>query len=375
MASEQVTSPAPSPSPAAHIIELDGVRAIAVWLVILDHIIDGWPVSAAVLQMIPLPIRLLSRYGWLGVDLFFVLSGFLITGILLRSRGKPHYFRNFYARRTFRIIPIYFLVIFVCWFFYGSAYNSYFLASLFFLANFYHALGLQPPHGPSVFWSLAIEEHFYLFWPLLVRFLQRSWLTKAAFALCIGIPALRFYAKSQGLDINSEIYPITWFRLDGLATGALLAIWSQSRYATQRNTLRLGGLLLVLFVVETVGLIPLGILQSGSVFRYNQAQVFFAGFVAIVLGLRGTAWTALLRTGFFRLTGDVSYCLYLIHLSVGDAYQAIVRWSGWQLELRIGELGAFGLRTVFLVVVSFALAMLSRRYIEQPVLRLKRHFE
>ena len=106
-------------------VYLDLIRFTAAVLVYLWHSNQRFLTEAI------LPF---SGYGHSAVIVFFVLSGFLITGILLRSRGKPNYFRNFYARRTLRIIPIYFLVIFVCWFFYGAAYNGYFWASLFFLS-------------------------------------------------------------------------------------------------------------------------------------------------------------------------------------------------------------------------------------------------
>ena len=103
------------PGPGKYIPELDGIRAIAVWMVVSLHLSDTTKLSDNVSASIPQWLASILGHGWLGVDLFFILSGFLITGILLDSREKPGYFRNFYARRFLRIIPLYFTVIAVMW--------------------------------------------------------------------------------------------------------------------------------------------------------------------------------------------------------------------------------------------------------------------
>src|ERR1035438_1158660 len=113
---EPTGSPGPKSRYGAglHVPELDGIRGAAVWLVILNHVEGGWNMPAYVKASVPGPLLFLIQHGWLGVDLFFVLSGFLITGILLDSREKPHYFKNFYMRRFLRIMPLYFTVIAIC---------------------------------------------------------------------------------------------------------------------------------------------------------------------------------------------------------------------------------------------------------------------
>ena len=115
------------------------------------------------------PILLVVSHGWLGVNLFFMLSGFLITGILLGSRERPHYFRNFYIRRVLRIMPLYFACVIV-WSIFYKGYGPYFLLSSVFGANMRWPLHIRVPHGPGGLWSLAIEEQFYLVWPLIVFF-------------------------------------------------------------------------------------------------------------------------------------------------------------------------------------------------------------
>src|SRR5688572_4277989 len=174
-------------------------------------------------------------FGWVGVDLFFVLSGFLITGILLDTRGSDRYFTTFYARRTLRIFPLYYLVLFL---------------GLVVLPNFPEAhqaltgVGDNPPpqwpywlyltnfsiadrgwaHGwLDVAWSLAIEEHFYLVWPLVIWLCPPRVMAALCAVIILAEPAARIFARATNVD-PLPIYVLTWFRVDGLAIGALLAL-------------------------------------------------------------------------------------------------------------------------------------------------------
>jgi len=162
------------------------VRAIAIWMVLLLH---GF--FAPQPPSMPKLMQLVIDHGWLGVDLFFVLSGFLVTCILLDVKGKEHYFRTFYTRRFLRIMPVYFAVVLIWSCFYrGRA--SYFLLSSGFMANLAPLFHTRVPHGPGVLWSLAIEEQFYLFWPILVLVLRKRQLAVIASSLVLIEP---YYAE------------------------------------------------------------------------------------------------------------------------------------------------------------------------------------
>ena len=357
-------------SAGLHVPELDGIRGAAVWMVILNHVEGGWNMPAYIKASVPGPLLMLIQHGWLGVDLFFVLSGFLITGILLDSREKPHYFKNFYMRRFLRIIPLYFAVIAICALLYPLD-RRYLLLSAAFLANFYYAFGLNQPHGSGVFWSLAVEEHFYLVWPWLVKVCSRRSLTLIALAMVLGIPFVRVWAIHAGFDMDNQVYVYTWTRCDGLALGALIAIWVRSRWADRRNSLRLAAGFCGASLVITLGGIPYGILNRSNVFRYTQAQLVFAGLIVFAVAMSGTAYTAPLRWRFAKLSGDLSYCLYLVHMTVGDLYEDAVHKLGFDA----GPYGSVILRSIVMVAVSFGVALLSQKYLEQPALRLKRYFE
>lgn len=203
-------------------------------MVLIGHVGYGWATPAGTFAHIPPVFLQVASHGWLGVDLFFVLSGFLITGIPLDTKVRPHYFRNFYVRRVIRIIPLYAVYVGVCCLFYNG-YSSFFLLSTVFAANLAHLFGVSVPHGPGVLWSLAVEEHFYLLWPVLVFLLSRRNLTVLAILIIAVTPIARGLAVAYGMDIDAAVYSYSWFRFDGLALGGVLAVWIRSPKASDRN--------------------------------------------------------------------------------------------------------------------------------------------
>ena len=201
--------------------QLDAVRGLAV-LLVLVHNTNKYP---------SLHLGLISDNGWMGVDLFFVLSGFLITRILLDTKQSECYFRNFYARRCLRIWPLYYSVLLFMFVIVPilrpseahavfEARSSPWWAFPVFLQNFLVSIPAMATGPLGVTWSLAVEEQFYLFWPLVVRFCTEAQLRKIAIAVICLSPALRFYLSLHQVNIYSN----TFCRLDGLMAGALLAL-------------------------------------------------------------------------------------------------------------------------------------------------------
>jgi len=316
-------------------------------------------------------------HGWLGVDLFFILSGFLITGILIDSRGTHRYFRNFYVRRILRIVPLYWTCIFVMFLAYRG-FAAYFGLSLLFLANFSHYFHVSEPHGPGVFWSLSIEEHFYLVWPLLVNLLSRTALLALSLATVLGTPILRGACAYWGMDPELEIYAYSFFRFDGLALGAILAIWVRSRYYNRKSAWWLACALAGSSLLVTAVGLPYGIMQTktvaSSALRYTQAQFFFAAAIALALAYRGNVLTSLLRARFVKVIATLSYCMYLIHLALGDLYYWVLRSIQFDELAHFGAMGALAVRWLVLGTATFGLAALSKKFLEDPFLRLKRYF-
>jgi len=198
--------------------ELDTIRGIAVLGVMLLHAFY-WQYSG--LSFGPWPRRFLAatQPGWMGVNLFFVLSGFLITGILLDSKNKPHYYRRFYTRRALRILPAYYSLLIVLIVLRTSS-AAFVGLSFIYLANMTDFFGVVCDYGPL--WSLAVEEHFYILWPTVAKNVTARGLALISAAIVVLTPVLR--ATSFALGHKSGLDWYTWFVADGLALGSLLAI-------------------------------------------------------------------------------------------------------------------------------------------------------
>jgi peptidoglycan/LPS O-acetylase OafA/YrhL len=177
--------------------------------------------------------------GWIGVDLFFVLSGFLITGILLDSRGNRNYFRSFYTRRALRILPLYYsFIAFILLLPRMSALAEWLGASYLvkhqgwfwsytvnwlFVGEATHGLATGAEQGFGALWSLAIEEQFYLIWPLIVALIPRRRLLSTIGGIALGCVVLRVVLAARGVPV-AALYGVTLTRLDGLSVGAALAV-------------------------------------------------------------------------------------------------------------------------------------------------------
>src|ERR1035437_6667488 len=249
----------------SYLPELQGLRGLAVLAVVAYHChprLEGTRIHYA------------SLWGWAGVNLFFVLSGFLITSILIEARGKPRYFRNFYGRRALRIWPVYVLVLVVCyasapWFIGPGVLDAVkaapWLAYIFFAQNLFH-LALPPAIGPT--WSLAIEEQYYFLWAPLVRFLRRPWMLLAVLvAALVGSPLLRL-ANLSWMTLTH-----TLIHLDGIALGSLLALGLYTLALSRRVWLWSGLSALV------VGVAAAATVAGGTAFLDSALATGFAGAV------------------------------------------------------------------------------------------------
>lgn len=349
--------------------ELDGIRGTAILLVLFYHLFSysmfrrNWTGFAH--------LAMKATEQWLhGVDLFFVLSGFLITGILLDERSGARYFRNFYARRALRILPLYYTVLVVILVFYRRS-GAYVLLSFFHLSNTAPILGITMVNGAM--WSLSVEEHFYLCWPLVVRIFRPVTVARVALGICVAEPLIRAVAFP---DVES-VFPYSWFRLDGIATGAWLACFVRSDRYSEAGARRLALLLGAAGLLVEIAGSPWGIRQYhtrfGAAFEFPAVNLLCASLVLWGAAFSGRAETRLLRNRWLRTCGDLSYCLYLIHCMLMDGYDAALREMGYPPGT--ATLGGIVFRAGVVLAASFAIAAVSRVALEQPALRLKRYFE
>ena len=335
-----------------HVPALDGVRGIAALMVLFFHLFywsmrhEAWTGVARLVSQATAP-------GFLGVDLFFVLSGFLITRILLRSRGRTDYYRSFYARRLLRIAPLYYAVLAVVWLAYAGS-GSFVSFSAVFLSNVALLFGIGMPL--AVLWSLSIEEHFYVVWPLVVRCVGPRGLIGIAVAIVLAEPLVR--AWGLGRDLN--VYYQTWFRLDGIAAGALLALVSEHYRLSARGLRRYALAALVAGTATALAASAIPASMRDAVTLYTVPQLFFVAFVAAAVASRDGGFARVLSGAWLVHCGRLSYCLYLVHMLVLDAWDVHV---GPTLP-HVAALDPFGrvvLRAAVVGGVSLAIAEASRR--------------
>ncbi len=326
--------------------------------------------------------------GWSGVDLFFVLSGFLITGILIDARGSDRYFTSFYARRTLRIFPLYYLVVFLSLVVlprFPAAFDLLAGAGApreqwpywLYLTNFSVASRDAFMHGVlDVTWSLAIEEQFYLLWAAVVWICPPRALGPLCALTILAVPAARTLALQQGAE-PIDLYVLPYFRADTLATGALMA-WALRRGWLDRHgrtglavAAAAGAGVAAVWWADGSGWWANAWMQRAG---YSLLAWTGAGMLVAAVALPPTSrWPRLLSAGWLRAFGKYSYCLYLIHLPVMRVVRAFVLppaefaaagpvWAG--------QLLFYGAATL----PALALAWLSWRWFEEPILRLKTRF-
>lgn len=363
-------------------LPLDGVRGIAVLAVMAFHfsMFSGIEATTAALGV----WHGIASVGWIGVDLFFVLSGFLITGILYESKGTEGYFRTFYARRALRIFPLYFGVLAAFFLVLplllpgSDAVRANTSSQIWFwthLTNVQIALeGWSTSSFYLVhFWSLAVEEQFYLVWPVVVLLLSGRQLVRFCAAVMVFSLLLRMYLFATGAGIGA--YVLTPARMDTLAFGAALAIGVRDpilyahlrRYAPPLAGVAatlLGGILLWRGALDKTDAV------TGTLGFTLLGALFSAGVLFAVSSDRGSWCSRVLSSRGLRFFGKYSYALYVFHQPVA------LLLAGLGLPLALGRLGApdFAAQAIYVAIaaaVSISLALISWNAYEKHFLKLK----
>lgn len=382
----------PPPENKLYYPALDGIRALAVLAVFVAHYLED----------LPPPLR----WGWAGVDIFFVLSGFLITGILYDTRNTENRFRVFYARRTLRIFPLYYGILlfgalltpifhwiwspaWVLWFVYLGNYARFiWISSPLFARGALEHLMAQPPYHHLTFlylghlWSLCVEEQFYLVWPLVVFSirdrvrLRRLCLVVICATLLARIVCV-FTVPKVYLDAGL-LYRVTPLRIDAFLIGGLAALCLRGTEA--KRMLRMARPTLLLFVAGFAAWEILYRALSGlnhffypdttpvlMTIGYTLIDLFAAVLIVSVLRTKGVLFR-IFDYRWARELGKISYGFYVFH----DVFHGL--WMGIAKNIVKGKLGAEALSAVFALVGTTVIAYLSYRYFETPFLRLKSRF-
>lgn len=359
---------------SARIPELDGVRGVAILMVLVWHYYTAQTGPAEPLSLAA-ALRSVTELFWSGVDLFFVLSGFLIGGIILDNHGRAGFLRVFWIRRCCRILPPMALLLAACvaachlldrerfaWLFENlMPWWSY----ATFTQNILMGLrGMFGGHFLDVTWSLAVEEQFYIFAPLLVLLLgAKRWvktlpvLIAAAFVLRLCFPGFQTYVNTP-------------FRMDSLLSGFLLAAIFRNgvAFAWLRSRRLWAVALLVAMVSATLWRAAHGGFgqferTAAGAFAFTWFAALYAVFILVILLHEGSLFTAPLRAGAVCFCGAISYGLYLYHQPVSGLLH------GW---LERGGSPQLGIVTLLALAVSVGFSWISFRYFELPFLRLGR---
>jgi len=370
--------------PKMHFRALDGLRGVAVLAVFLCHYAD----SPAVGSWHHTPFW----FGWMGVDLFFVLSGFLITGILFDSLESSRYFRNFYIRRTLRIFPLFYAVWAVCLLltpFVHVAWNRYVVAQMFYVGNWTMLGAIRGKHpDPGIlmigrypiifghFWTLCIEEQFYLLWPVVVYLVRRREtllrlaLWGAVLVLVLRCALVIMFFRTA---ITALLFNASFSRFDSLFIGSALALWLRGRSSELRcPPVLYTSLFYIPAIVLTLLLVTVGRIQQ----PLETSNFVFAtvGFTLLALSSVGAILAALdettrvhrwLQHPWLVSLGTVSYGFYVLHaLPLRILYEANLLGSGVSTVARWTV-------PVVAFVFFYTLSRLVYQFYESRFLRLK----
>jgi peptidoglycan/LPS O-acetylase OafA/YrhL len=368
-----------SVSQGAHIPALDGLRGLAVLMVLTLHYGGGGASSPF------LPVRFVGKLfhlGWSGVSLFFVLSGFLISGILWDSFSSNHWWRNFYLRRSLRIFPLYYFALLLALL--APTAMTHPIAAPFELSWSYplylqnipglHLRSVESALYVGHFWSLAVEEQFYLIWPFLLWLAAPS--IPRAMMLCAVTWLLSFGFRIVMMGLAADFEWASWFllaRAGELSTGAFLAL------AIRRADFRkvVSELSKPILAATAVMLIALFIwsgdvnMEKSSTIAVGYAVfgIFFAALLACCLekGL----WSHVFEWPLLRWIGRISYGVYVYHLLLS----AVWLWIAFRIAPNAGKNGRMALVAFVALIGTLIVANLSYRFIESPFLRLKAKFK
>ena len=405
---EQIAAPGRKHYPA-----LDGLRGLAILLVLVCHYSLVLPQSDPVVSA----LTDLFIKGWIGVNLFFVLSGFLITGILYDAKGQLHYFRHFYARRFLRIFPLYYgflglLLLGILAYKFGDpvkfshsvighALLSYQPWLWSYTFNIYCAIHNSMGVLVTQFWTLSVEEQFYMLWPVVVFAFGRETLVRICVGLMLSALALRLALTAFHTPII-PIYVLAPCQMDSLAAGALVALLVRGAAGVRAMleparsaAIAAGGVL----ILASIGALlfhlqwqsstgfpmgahayavdqlrhPLFAVPYVAAAFYSVLAVFFAALLALAIQLEEGSYARFMKFKALRFLGGYSYGIYVFHLPILVALWTLMGKFSWCHELQSSLVCVL----IFIagnVALTLAISVASFHLYEKHFLKLKKYF-
>lgn len=358
--------------------ELTGLRGLSILLVLVGHI--------SFFHLYLPGSRYILQLGALGVDCFFVLSGYLITGILVSSKQSRSYFFHFYARRILRIFPIYFTLLFVLFYIlphfdflqFRYLHNLFRTEKVWFFtlfANWLTSFNQIPVLYFGHLWSLFVEEQFYLIWPFMIYFLNKKQLFPFMGTMIIFFLAVRFHFDEQLVQPFTKytIYCSTYTRLDTIIFGSLVYFLSQDKkfsiFFTNPTFKKF--IPTILFILATSYLICCDEKSSFYFLSFSLSALFFSTYLLFILLNPKNNLLDFLKNKFLIYLGTISYGLYLVHWPIFCLFN--IDLSALLSPFQNPTLNAIVVSGLGLLL-SLALSSLSWHFFEKPILSLKTKF-
>lgn len=343
---------------------LDALRAFSVLAVLVHH-------------FFPHAVGKYTFIGNAGVDVFFVISGFLITGILLKNKesvaSNGTSLKKFYIRRFFRIFPIYYLyLLFAAIFFWALCKDSMSWA-LTYTINIYAAHHQEPMFFAHL-WSLSVEEQFYIFWPCFILFTPRKYLLH----LIIGVIAIALIVKLSISSMNHKLFTVSC--MDAFGAGALLAYSDQYNSGLADNIIKKYWIL-ILAIIAYIGLI------AGAMMNYNSFDVMQRTIIAVIGfffvtycvhpdRIKSRSWDRVMSNKTLIYIGRISYGIYIYHFMVRYMLDPVIDNTlrsliGDSSPLKYIVYNSFVVKFPLYTAITILIAALSFRFIESPLTKLK----
>ena len=348
---------------------IDGLRGIAISLVLFWHFVVN-----QIGQNTDNLSRALYQYGsatWCGVDLFFVISGFLITGILIDNRDKKNLIYKFYVKRALRILPLYLILVIsyiivkifdISWspYLFGVNFNS--LYYLTFTQNFYSAhVGNLGPNWLSATWSLAVEEQFYLLAPLFFWYFSQKKIFIILLFLLISAPVFRMFNE----PVAAYVYPFC--RSDAIASGAIAALLVRTNlwHNLSWKVSILCSLYIIFLFFSLIGVVNVS--QTGGVLNHFLFAIIFSYTIMVCQNETNIYFNFILHNFYLRKMGVYCFFIYLIHIPFSSIIQEIFLVNPYNIS------GVFDfLLNIIITITIFAMAHLSFKYFEGFFLKISK---
>lgn len=353
-------------------LQLDGLRGLAVISVVAFHFINNelGVMDAGQLNDFERLLQKATYFGWAGVDLFFVLSGFLIGSILLRNRNSPNFFKTFYIRRFFRIVPIYYVLLVL---FFLAKQSPWYASDVYIFLNdlpLIYYFGLVQNMGMSYFghfgpealtptWSLAVEEQFYLIIPVVVYFLKPHQLKYFIAACLLLAPVCRYFSTNWYMK-----YTLLPSRIDSPIVGFLIAWAMQSDHFVtiiRNNKVGIWIISLIVLLVSTV----IYVVTDTGIFNHTLLAIMFGLLLIITLNETSGLYYDFLTSKSLIFIGGISYFVYLFHQMINGLLHLLI------LNHKIPSLDnslTMGVTTLAFVV-TLTSGYFSQKYFEQPLIK------